>query len=94
MTYTAHSPIGRRIALAVSAILFHWQRLVLATFAPYSGIDFVRVDNKDASLFPVAIPNHSGELQLPSSIDRFPPALVPRKPPEGESINAKLHRPE
>ena len=64
MTYTAHSPIGPRIALAVSEDLFHWKRLGLATFAPYRGIDFVHVDNKDASLFPVAIPNHAGKMQL------------------------------
>jgi len=64
MTYTAHSPIGPRIALAVSEDLFHWKRLGLATFAPYKDIDFVHVDNKDSSLFPVAIPNHSGKMQL------------------------------
>ena len=64
MTYTALSPIGPRIALAVSEDLFHWKRLGLATFDLYHGIDFVHVDNKDASLFPVAIPNHSGKMQL------------------------------
>jgi predicted GH43/DUF377 family glycosyl hydrolase len=64
MTYTAHSPIGPRIALAVSEDLFHWKRLGLATFAPYHDIDFVHVDDKDASLFPVAIPNHAGKMQL------------------------------
>jgi predicted GH43/DUF377 family glycosyl hydrolase len=64
MTYTAYSPLGPRIALAVSEDLFHWKRLGLATFAPYRGIDFAHVDNKDASLFPVAIPNHAGKRQL------------------------------
>jgi predicted GH43/DUF377 family glycosyl hydrolase len=64
MTYTAHSANGPRIALAISEDVFHWQRLGLATFAAYRGIDFVRVDNKDASLFPVAIPNHAGKLQM------------------------------
>ncbi len=64
MTYTALSPVGPRIALAVSEDLFHWKRMGLATFAPYRGIDFVNVDNKDASVFPVAIPNHAGKLQL------------------------------
>ena len=44
--------------------MFHWTRLGLATFAPYHGIDFVHVDNKDASLFPVAIPNHAGKMQM------------------------------
>ena len=64
MTYTALSPIGPRIALAVSVDLFHWERLGLAAFAPYHGIDFVHVDDKDASIFPVAIPNHSEKMQL------------------------------
>lgn len=64
MTYTAHSPNGPRIALAVSEDLFHWKRLGLATFEPYHGIDFVHVGNKDASVFPVAIPNHAGKMQL------------------------------
>lgn len=64
MTYTAHSRVGPRIALAVSEDLFHWRRLGLATFEAFRGVDFVHVDNKDASLFPIAIPNHRGKLQL------------------------------
>jgi len=64
MTYTAFTQKGPRIALAISDDLFHWKRLDLATFEPYRGIDFVNVDNKDACIFPVAIPNHAGKLQL------------------------------
>ncbi len=64
MTYTAFSPQGPRIALAMSQDLFRWKRMGLATFAEFQGIDFVHVDNKDASLFPVAIPNHAGKMQL------------------------------
>jgi predicted GH43/DUF377 family glycosyl hydrolase len=64
MTYTALSPQGPRIALALSEDLLSWQRLGLATFAAYRGIEFGDVDNKDASLFPVAIPNPSGQPQL------------------------------
>ena len=64
MTYTALSPSGPRIALAISKDFFHWERIGLATFEPYRGIDFVHVDNKDASIFPVAIPNHAGKMQL------------------------------
>jgi len=45
MTYTTLS----RIALAISEDLFHWKRLGLAIFEPFRGIDFVHVDNKDAS---------------------------------------------
>ena len=61
MTYTALSPNGPRIALAISEDLFRWQRLGLATFRPYDGIEFDGVDNKDASVFPVAIPDPSGQ---------------------------------
>ena len=61
MTYTAYSPEGPRIALALSEDLFHWQRLGLATFRPYDGVEFDGVDDKDASVFPVAIPDPSGK---------------------------------
>ncbi len=61
MTYTALSPAGPRIALALSEDLFHWQRLGLATFRPYESIEFDHVDNKDASVFPVAIPDPAGK---------------------------------
>ena len=81
MTYTAYSPVGPRIALAESEDLLRWTRLGLARFAPYRGIDFVHVDNKDASLFPVAIPNHAGKLQL-AIIHRplFPGTRPERRP--------------
>ncbi|OYX50581.1 MAG: glycosidase [Alphaproteobacteria bacterium 32-64-14] len=64
MTYTAHSRNGPRIALAISEDLFRWQRLGLATFRPYEGIEFEGVDNKDASVFPLAIPDSSGQLSM------------------------------
>ena len=64
MTYAAFSARGPRIALAISADLFHWKRLGLAAFGPYQGIEFANVDDKDASLFPVAIPNPSGHPEL------------------------------
>jgi predicted GH43/DUF377 family glycosyl hydrolase len=64
MTYAAFSARGPRIALAVSEDLFHWRRLGLAAFGPYRGIEFDDVDDKDASLFPLAIPSPSGQPQL------------------------------
>ena len=65
MTYTAFSPEGPRIALAISRDLFHWQRLGLARFTNYrNGRDPDGVDDKDASLFRVAIPNPSGRPEL------------------------------
>ncbi len=64
MTYTAFSPFGPRIALAFSYDLLHWERLGLATFEPYEGIQFDGIDNKDAALFPMAMPNPSGHPEL------------------------------
>ena len=61
MTYTALTADGPRIALALSEDLFHWQRSGLATFRPFEGIEFDGVDNKDASIFPVAIRNPDGQ---------------------------------
>src|SRR5450759_5573722 len=78
MAYTALSPNGPRIALAVSQDLFRWQRLGLATFRPYDGIEFDGVDNKDASVFPVAIPDPSGQPAL-ALLHR---PLFPRTRPE------------
>ena len=64
MAYTAFSSLGPRIAFAESRDLFHWKRLGLAAFSSFRGVDFAHVDNKDASLFPVALPNHAGKMQL------------------------------
>ena len=64
MTYTAFSSSGPRIALAMSEDLFHWQRLGLVTFRPFEGIEFNGVDNKDASIFPVAIPDPQGNAAM------------------------------
>jgi predicted GH43/DUF377 family glycosyl hydrolase len=61
MTYTALSSRGPRIALAVSEDLFQWERLGLATFQPYEGVNFNDVANKDALFFPVAIPDPDGQ---------------------------------
>ena len=64
MTYTAYSPVGPRIALAISDDLFSWERLGLATFRPHEGIEFEGVDNKDAGIFPVAVPDPSGQMSM------------------------------
>ena len=64
MAYAAFSARGPRIALAISEDLFHWKRLGLAKFGPYQGIEFDDVDDKDSSLFPVAIPNPSGHPEM------------------------------
>lgn len=52
------------IALVVSEDLFRWKRLGIATFAPNGDIGFNGVDHKDASLFPIGIPNPSGKPEM------------------------------
>jgi predicted GH43/DUF377 family glycosyl hydrolase len=64
MTYTGFSAHGPRIATAYSEDLFHWHRLGLAAFSPFRGIEFSGVDDKDASVFPVAVPNHLGKPEM------------------------------
>jgi predicted GH43/DUF377 family glycosyl hydrolase len=64
MSYTAFSPEGPRIAFAQSKDLLHWKRLGLATYAHWRGFELGNEDDKDASLFPVAIPNSAGEMEL------------------------------
>jgi predicted GH43/DUF377 family glycosyl hydrolase len=93
MTYTAHSPTGPRIALALSEDLFHWQRLGLATFRPYHGIEFDGVDDKDASIFPVAIPDPEGKPAM-GILHRplFPGTRPEEMARERESRVMDLHR--
>jgi predicted GH43/DUF377 family glycosyl hydrolase len=64
MTYTALSPDGPRIALAESVDLWHWQRLGLATFVPCDDVSFAGVDDKDASIFPIAIDDPAGQPSM------------------------------
>jgi len=82
MTYTAFSPEGPRIALAISKDLFHWQRLGLVNFTNYhAGVDPDGVDDKDASLFPVVIPNPSGRPELAILHRPLFPGTRRRRPP-------------
>ena len=56
MTYTALSPVGPRIAVAVSRDLLSWERLGLVRFAAEKTLHLEdAVDNKDAMLFPSLI---------------------------------------
>ena len=88
MSYTALSQFGPRVALACSTDLLTWKRLGLVEFESYAGIDFVHVDNKDASLFPVAVPNHAGKMQM-ALLHR---PLFPGTCPE-ETVRQDLSRP-
>ena len=82
MTYTAFSSRGPRIALAISEDLFHWDRMGLAIFMPYEGVDFNDVANKDALLFPVAISDPDGQPAM---------ALIHRPLFPGTGPDEKLH---
>lgn len=64
MTYTAFSPDGPRIALAQSKDLLKWERLGLATYAPFEGIEFNGINNKDACLFPTAVMSRHGHPSI------------------------------
>jgi len=93
MSYTAFSPEGPRIALAVSKDLFSWHRLGLASFTPYEGIEFNGIKNKDAVSFPLAIPNPSGDLEL-GILHRplFPGTLPEDNATRGENRKVNVHR--
>lgn len=82
MTYTALSSRGPRIALAISEDLFHWERMGLAIFMPYEGVDFNDVANKDALVFPVAISDPDGQPAM---------ALIHRPLFPGTGPDEKLH---
>jgi beta-1,2-mannobiose phosphorylase / 1,2-beta-oligomannan phosphorylase len=86
MTYTAFSPQGPRIALALSQDLFHWQRLGLATFGQYRGVEIGDVDDKDASLFPVAILNPFGQPELAMLHRPLFPGTRPEETARGSAI--------
>ncbi len=68
MVYTAWSPQGPRIALAVSEDVRAWRRLGLVEFAPdpdpVYGVDFAQYHNKDGLLFPEAAPGPDGRPAL------------------------------
>jgi predicted GH43/DUF377 family glycosyl hydrolase len=93
MSYTAFSSNGPRIALAISEDVIHWRRLGLATFEPYNGMEFDGVDNKDACIFPVAIPDPSGQPAL-AILHRplFPGTSPEEKAVQGDPQDIDLHR--
>ena len=82
MTYTALSPEGPRIALAISEDLFRWQRLGLATFRPYDGIEFDGVDNKDRQRLPCG---HSRSIRT-TVHGHPPPAALSRDSSGGNGV--------
>jgi predicted GH43/DUF377 family glycosyl hydrolase len=83
MTYTAFSPRGPRIALATSLDLLHWKRIGLARFGRYKDVDLDDVDDKDGSLFPVAIPNPFGAPELALIHRPLFPGTRPEETAEG-----------
>jgi predicted GH43/DUF377 family glycosyl hydrolase len=93
MTYTALSRRGPRIALAISDDLVLWRRIGLATFHPCNGITFDDVDDKDASVFPVLIPDPFG-LPAVALVHRplFPGTRPEEKVLRSASCSMDLHR--
>jgi len=79
MTYTAFGTNGPRIALAKSKDLLHWERLGLASFSPYEGIEFNGIDNKDSSIFPVAIPSPDKDKKIALLHRPLFPGTVPEE---------------
>jgi predicted GH43/DUF377 family glycosyl hydrolase len=61
MAYTAFGPDGPRIALAISADAYHWERLGPVTFA---GSANVEGDDKDAAFFPEPVLSPEGQKCL------------------------------
>jgi predicted GH43/DUF377 family glycosyl hydrolase len=90
MTYTALSPRGPRIAVAVSDDLIHWRRRGLAKFHPYRDIAFDEIDDKDASVFPALIPDPSGK----PSVGLLHRPLFPGTRPEEKVLDASRGDPD
>ena len=82
MTYTAFSPRGPRIALALSADLFHWQRLGARNIW---SVPRHRMSATWMTRMPASSPSpfliHPDIQNWPCSTGLFFPALVRRKPP-------------
>lgn len=64
MAYVGYSPRGPRAALAVSSDLFNWTRLGPIGFAPFNGTNMNAYANKDAMIFPEAVPDPSGRPSI------------------------------
>ena len=64
MTYVAFSPLGPRLALAVSDDLQQWRRLgpVQFTYQPNLDTDLCMFPNKDAVFFPEPVPDPDGRM--------------------------------
>ena len=82
MTYTAFSPEGPRIALAISEDLFHWQRLGLATFGPYRRHRVRRRGQQGCQRLPR---RHSRSIRETGD-GHPPPAAVSRHSPGGNGV--------
>lgn len=90
MTYTALSPRGPRIAVAISDDLLTWRRLGLVKFHPYRQIEFDEIDDKDASVFPALILDPSGK----SSIALVHRPLFPGTRPEEKARGSACRDPD
>ena len=80
MTYTAFSPQGPRIAMAVSEDLFHWKRLGLATYAHWHGIELATWTIRMRACFRSRSQTPPDNWNWECSTVRSFPALVQRRP--------------
>src|SRR2546423_2583134 len=84
MTYTAFGPTGPRIAIAISRNLRHWLRTGLVRFARTHDLDLAQCHNKDALLFPEAVPAPDGRPAL--ALIHRPTFEVSRLAPEPAAL--------
>lgn len=79
MSKLLHKLLGIVRVAVISGDLLHWDRLGLVRYAPFQYIDFARLNNKDASLFPIAIPNHVGKMQMAILHRPLSPGTLPEE---------------
>jgi hypothetical protein len=81
MTYTAFSPRGPRIALAISTDLFHWRRLGWRSLARIRVSNSTTWMTKMPAYSQSSFPIHPGNRNWRCFTVRSSQVLVPRKPP-------------
>ena len=87
MTYTAYSPVGPRIAMAISEDLFQWERLGLVTFLR------TRASNSTALTTRTQVSSRSRSQVRPDSCRwRSCTAALPGHPPRRDGQPSRIKR--
>jgi len=84
MTYTALSPSGPRIALAMSEDLFHWERIGLATFEPFKAL----ISSTWTTKTPASSRRHS-QSRRENAVGPPSPSAFSRHPPEETALQGE-----